>query len=393
MRTQVVIVGGGPAGTLLSQLLDLEGIETVILELRPRDYVLARIRAGVLEQGSVEVLHGAGAGARVDRDGQVHDGVNLAFAGRVFRVDFRRLIGRSVTIYGQTEVQKDLYDARDRRNGQMIFEAENTQLHDLDTDSPFVIYEKEGRSERIDCDFVAGCDGGHGTTRESIPADLVRTYERIYPFGWLGVLSETPPVNEELIYNNHPRGFALCSLRNPHLSRYYLQCPLDTVLDEWPDDRFWEELTIRLPAEVTERLVTGPSIEKSITPLRSYVAEPMSYGRLYLAGDAAHIVPPTGAKGLNLAITDVVYLARALIGYNRTKSTELLDAYSDTALGRVWKAVRFSWWMTTLMHRFEENGSFGLRVQEAELEYLSTSVAAQTAMAENYTGLPLDQPY
>ncbi len=389
MRTQVVIVGGGPAGTLLSQLLDLEGIESVILELRTREYVLSRVRAGVLEQGSVDVLKDAGVGERMVREGQVHDGVNLAFGGRLFRVDFRILIDRSVMIYGQTEVQKDLYDARDRQGGQMVFEAQDTELHDLDTGTPYVTYRKDGISERIDCDFVAGCDGSHGVSRASIPPDLVQTYERVYPFGWLGVLSETPPVNDELIYNNHQRGFALCALRSPHLSRYYLQCPLGTDLADWPDDRFWEELSIRLPEGVTNRLVTGPSIEKSITPLRSFVAEPMRNGRLFLAGDAAHIVPPTGAKGLNLAVTDVVYLTRALIHHYRKGGTELLDRYSDTALRRVWKAVRFSWWMTNLMHRFEDSGSFGLRVQEAELDYLSTSVAAQTAMAENYTGLPL----
>lgn len=390
MRTQVVIVGGGPAGTLLSQLLDLEGVENIVLELRTREYVLSRVRAGVLEQGSVDVLKDAGVGERMVREGQVHHGVNLAFGGRLFRVDFQSLIDRSVMIYGQTEVQKDLYDARHRRDGQMIFEAEGVELHDLLTDSPYVTYRKDGITERIDCDFVAGCDGTHSVCRQSIPSELVRTFERDYPFGWLGVLSETPPVNEELIYNNHERGFALCSLRTVRLSRYYLQCPLDTDLSEWPDDRFWEELAARLPDEVSARLVTGPSIEKLITPLRSFVSEPMSYGRLYLVGDATHIVPPTGAKGLNLAISDVVYLTRALTHHYRKGGTELLDAYSDTALRRVWKAVRFSWWMTNLMHRFEDSGSFGLRVQEAELDYLSTSLAAQTAMAENYTGLLLE---
>lgn len=390
MRTQVVIVGGGPAGTLLSQLLDLEGIENIVVELRTRDYVLSRIRAGVLEQGSVEVLKAAGVGERMEREGQVHDGVNLAFAGRVFRVDLRNLVDRSVVIYGQTEVQRDLYDARDHRDGQMVFEAEDTELHGLDTDSPFVTYRKDGIAERIDGEFVAGCDGSHGVSRESIPARKVQTFERGYPFGWLGVLSETPPVNDELIYSNHERGFALCSLRNRHLSRYYLQCRLGADLADWPDNRFWEELTRRVPAAVTERLVTGPSIEKSITPLRSFVTEPMRYGRLFLAGDAAHTVPPTGAKGLNLAISDVVYLTRALAHYYRTGSRDLLDSYSDTALRRVWKAVRFSWWMTNLTHRFEAGGAFRLRVQEAELDYLSTSMAAQAAMAENYAGLPLE---
>ena len=389
MRTQVVIVGAGPAGTLLSQLLDLEGIESIILELRTRDYVLSRIRAGVLEQGSLEVLRSAGVGERMDREGQVHDGVNLAFAGRVFRIDLRTLADRPVMIYGQTEVQRDLYDARDRREGQIIFEAENVELHDLDTDLPFVTYRGDGLEERIDCQFVAGCDGSHGVARGSIPADRVETFERGYPFAWLGILSETPPVNDELVYNIHERGFALCSLRSPQLSRYYLQCPLDADLMEWPDERFWEELVRRVPPSVAGRLVTGPSIEKSLTPLRSFVTEPMRFERLFLAGDAAHTVPPTGAKDLNLAISDVAYLARALGHHYRTGSMELLDAYSDTALRRVWKAVRFSWWMTNLTHRFEADGTFRGRVQEAELDYLSASKAAQTAMAENYAGLPL----
>jgi len=389
MRTQVVIVGGGPAGTLLSQLLDLEGIENIVLELRSRAYVLSRVRAGVLEQGSLDVLRTAGVGERMEREGQFHDGVNLAFAGRMFRVDLKKLADRQVMIYGQTEVQRDLYDARDRREGQIIFEVEDVELHDLDTAFPFVTYRKDGGEERIDCQFVAGCDGSHGVTRASIPADLARTYERGYPFGWVGILSETPPVNEELIYNIHERGFALCTLRSTHLSRYYLQCQLDDDLADWPDDRFWEELARRVPPSVAERLVTGPSIEKLITPLRSSVTEPMRYERLFLAGDAAHTVPPTGAKGLNLAISDVAYLARGLSQFHRTGSMELLDAYSDTALRRVWKAVRFSWWMTNLTHRFEDGGTFRGRMQEAELEYLSTSIAAQTSMAENYAGLPL----
>jgi p-hydroxybenzoate 3-monooxygenase len=388
MRTQVIIVGGGPAGSLLSRLLATENIESVVVELRSREYVLSRIRAGVLEQGSVEVLRSAGVGDRLTRDSFVHGGINLAFAERMFRVDFQRLIGRSVTIYGQTEVQKDLYEACDRESQGMIFEAEDVRIRDVDTSTPFITYLVGGERHRIDGDFIAGCDGGHGISRNMIASS--QTHERVYPFGWLGVLSETPPINDELIYNNHERGFALCSMRNPQLSRYYLQCPLDTVVEDWPDDRFWAELRHRLPKSTAEGLVAGPSIEKSITPLRSMVTEPMSYGRLYLAGDAAHIVPPTGAKGLNLAISDVVYLARALADHYRRSSDERLVGYSDTALKRVWKAVRFSWWMTTLMHRFEDEGSFGQRVQEAELDYLASSPAAQTAMAENYTGLPLD---
>lgn len=388
MRTQVVIVGGGPAGTLLARLLAAEGIESVVLELRSRDHVLSRIRAGVLEQGSVEVLSSIGLGGRIARDGFVHGGVNLAFANRMFRVDFEGLVRRSVTIYGQTEVQKDLYQACDRSGQNILFEAEDVKLFDLDTTNPFATSVINGQLHRVEGDFIAGCDGGHGVSRTMIPSP--RTYERVYPFGWLGILSETPPVNDELIYNNHERGFALCSMRNPNLSRYYLQCALETTVEDWPDDRFWEELKRRLPTPTAEELVAGPSIEKAITPLRSMVTEPMSHGRLYLAGDAAHIVPPTGAKGLNLAISDVVYLARALVEYYRGGSDEALSRYSETALGRVWKAVRFSWWMTTLMHRFEDQGSFGQRVQEAELDYLASSPAAQTAMAENYTGLPID---
>ena len=388
MQTQVIIIGGGPAGSLLSRLLATEGIESVVVELRSREYVLSRIRAGVLEQGSVEVLRSVGVGNRLTHEGLVHGGINLAFAERIFRVDFQRLISRSVTIYGQTEVQKDLYEACDREKQSMVFGAEGVRLSDVDTSAPFITYLVGGERHRIDGDFIAGCDGGHGISRTMIPSGQI--HERVYPFGWLGILSETPPISDELIYNNHERGFALCSMRNPQLSRYYLQCPLDTVIEDWPDDRFWAELRHRLPPSTAEGLVPGPSIEKSVTPLRSMVTEPMSHGRLYLAGDAAHVVPPTGAKGLNLAISDVVYLARALADHYRRSSDERLRAYSDTALRRIWKAVRFSWWMTTLMHRFDEAGSFGQRIQEAELDYLASSPAAQTAMAENYTGLPLD---
>lgn len=386
--TKVVIVGGGPAGTFLSQILDSHGIDNVVLELRSRDYVLGRIRAGVIEQGSADMLRKYGVGDRMDREGFPHDGVNLAYRGRIFRVDFVGLTGSRVTIYGQTQVQKDLYDARDAAGASMVFEAENVSLHDIDTDQPYVTYEVGGEPRTIRCEFVAGCDGTHGTTSSHIPDELVTAYENVYPFGWLGVLSETPPINDELIYANHPRGFALCSMRNPHLSRYYIQCPLDTDLADWSDDRFWDELTGRLPPHVAETLVTGPSIDKSITPLASVVREPMQYGRLFLAGDAAHVVPPTGAKGLNLAISDVYHLSSALIDYYESGSTAGLDGYSDRALARVWKAVRFSWWMTTLMHQFPGEGEFALKMQEAELGYLSSSPAAQTAMAENYVGLP-----
>lgn len=382
-----MIVGAGPAGTLLSQLLANEGIESIIVELRSREYVLSRIRAGVLEQGSVEILTAAGVGDGVHREGYVHEGVNLAFSDRVHRLDFRRLVDRSVTIYGQTEVQKDLYQACQRRGQEVHFEVEETKLHDLETDSPYVTFATGGEVERIDCDFVAGCDGGHGVSRTMMTRSQV--HERVYPFAWLGILSATPPIDHELIYSNHPRGFALCSMRNPQLSRYYLQCPIDTRIEEWPDDRFWSELRLRLPSSAQGNLLTGPSMEKSIIPLRSLVTEPMSHGRLFLAGDAAHLVPPTGAKGLNLAISDVMYLARALTDHYRHSSVLKLESYSETALTRVWQAVRFSWWMTTLMHRFHDQGSFGQRLQEAELAYLAASPAAQTAMAENYTGLPL----
>lgn len=386
MQTQVVIIGGGPAGLLLSQLLYLAGVESVVLELRSRDYVMARIRAGVIEHGSTELLRAAGVGERMDAEGDPHDGVGLAFAGRRLRIDFRDLVDRSVMVYGQTQITRDLYDALDDRGAVVIDEALDVMPHALDTDRPFVTYRKDGVEHRIDCAFVAGCDGFHGVSRTVMP--LTGTYERVYPFGWLGVLSETPPVDGELIYANHQRGFALCSMRHSMLSRYYVQCPLEDDVDDWSDDRFWTELTARLPAEAAERLVTGPSIEKSMTPLRSFVAEPMRHGRLFLAGDAAHIVPPTGAKGLNLAFSDAHYLASAIADYHRTGSEAGLDAYSDTALARVWKAVRFSWWMTNLMHRLADDGEFGHKVQLAELEFLSGSRAFQTAMAENYTGLP-----
>jgi p-hydroxybenzoate 3-monooxygenase len=388
MKTRVVIVGGGPAGTLLSHILDSAGIDSVILERKSKAYVLGRIRAGVIERGGVEVLRELGLN-RMDRDGFVHEGINLAYSGGMFRIDFDALVGSSVMIYGQTEVQKDLYEAREAAGDNVIDEADDVALHDFDTDSPYVTYTRHGGNYRIDCDFIAGCDGYHGVSRESMPDGLLRTYEKVYPFGWLGILSETPPINDELIYANHERGFALCSMRHEMLSRYYVQCSLDTTIDEWPDERFWSELKMRLPAHATESLVTGPSIEKSIAPLRSFVAEPMRYERLFLAGDAAHIVPPTGAKGLNLAISDVVYLSRALIEFYSTGNATLLDEYSDTALDRVWKAVRFSWWMTTLMHRFPDDGEIGQRIQEAELKYLSESTAAQTALSENYVGLPL----
>ncbi len=389
MKTRVGIIGAGPSGLLLSQILHRAGIESVVLERRTRDYVLSRIRAGVLEQGLADMLRAAGVGQRMDAEGQVHEGVNLAFDGRLERVDLAGLTGgKTVMVYGQTEVTRDLYEARDAMGGTVIHEAEDVAPHDLETDRPFLTWNKGGESFRVDCDFIAACDGFHGVGRQSIPKDRIVEHEKVYPFGWLGVLSRTKPVDHELIYANHERGFALCSLRSDTLSRYYVQVPVETDVEEWSDDRFWAELQCRLPPEVAARLQTGPSIEKSIAPLRSFVAEPLSYGRLFLAGDAGHIVPPTGAKGLNLAASDVHYLSRALIAYYHDGDEGSLRAYSAAALRRIWKAERFSWWMTTLMHRFPTDGSFGHRIQHAELDYLFSSRAAMTAMAENYVGLP-----
>ncbi|MFN0089089.1 MAG: 4-hydroxybenzoate 3-monooxygenase [Acidimicrobiales bacterium] len=389
MRTQVAIVGAGPAGMLLSHLLGAAGIETVVVEQRSKAYVAARIRAGVLEQRSVEVLRAAGLADRLDREGHVHDGVFLATANRGFRVDFRRLTGRSVTIYGQTEVQRDL-DAAAAAAGRVVFEeAPDVAVHDVTSARPSLTFTHRGRPVRVEADLVAGCDGHWGVCRGAFPPSLLRTYERVYPFAWLGVLSETPPVSSELIYCQHERGFALCSMRSPVLSRCYVQCAADEQVEAWSDARFWDELRRRLPSEAAESIVTGPSIEKSITPLRSFVVEPLRHGRLFLAGDAAHIVPPTGAKGLNLAVSDVACLAEAITAWYGSGDDSGLEAYSERALARVWKAVRFSWWMTTLLHRFPDadGGRFGQRLQEAELSYLAESEAAQTALAENYTGL------
>ena len=388
MKTQVAIIGSGPAGLLLSQLLHLRGIESVVLERRSREYVLGRIRAGVIEQGAVELLREAGVHRRLDREAQIHEGIGISFAGRCHRIDFRALTGSCVTVYGQTEITRDLFEARDAAGGAIVHEADDVTPHDIETDAPWLSYRKGGNVHRVDCDFIAGCDGFHGVSRQAIPANVLRTYEKVYPFGWLGVLSRTPPATHEVTYNHHERGFALCSMRSKSLSRYYVQCSLDDAIDEWPDDRFWDELRRRLPESLSGALVTGPSIEKSIAPLRSFVAEPMRHGRLFLAGDAGHIVPPTGAKGLNLAASDVFYLARAVAAWYGSGDADLMDAYSETCLRRVWKAERFSWWMTTLLHRFPENGPFGERIQLAELDYLVNSKAAMTALAENYVGLP-----
>ena len=388
MRTQIAIIGGGPAGSLLSILLDRRGVESVVLEHRTRDYVLSRIRAGVLEKPTVEWLGETGLGARMQEEGFVHTGINLAFLERLHRIDFHDLVDGFVMVYGQTELQKDLYRLLGTEKGALLDETEGIELHDVDTAAPYVTFQRHGEMLRLDCEFIAGCDGAHGVSGRSIPDRLRRTYERTYPFGWLGILSETPPVNDELIYANHPRGFALCSMRNETLSRYYLQCELDTELEAWPDQRFWDEIRRRLPSETAERMITGDSIEKSITPLRSFVSEPMQHGNLFLAGDSAHVMPPTGAKGLNMAISDVVLLAGAFADYYQDGSKEGLNNYSETALRRVWKVIRFSWWMTGLMHRLEEEGDLGQRIQEAELDYLASSRAAQTVLAENYTGLP-----
>ena len=391
MRVQVAIIGGGPAGHLLGQLLFKSGIDAIVIEQRSQDYVQARIRAGVLEQGTTALLDEAGVGERMRREGLVHGGFALGspvFDGGTLRIDLKALTGgKQVMVYGQTEVTKDLMEARAAAGLVTVYEAENVALHDFDTTHPSVTYRKNGATHSVQCDFIAGCDGYHGASRASVPPASIQTFERVYPFGWLGVLSDTPPVSHELIYANHPRGFALASMRSPTRSRYYVQCSLDDQVENWSDDAFWDELRRRLAPEQAETLVTGPSIEKSIAPLRSFVAEPMRFGRLFLAGDAAHIVPPTGAKGLNLAASDVRYLYRALADFYRGDQRGI-DQYSATALKRVWKAVRFSWWFTSLMHKFPDTGEFGRKVQEAELDYLAQSSAASTALAENYVGLP-----
>jgi len=390
-RTKVAIIGGGPSGLLLSQLLHLENIDNVVLERQTRDYVLGRIRAGVLEQGLADMLRGAGVGARMDAEGEVHEGFDIAFGGGSVHIDLAGPTGgKTVMIYGQTEITRDLYDARDAMGGRVVHEAADVMPHDIDSDAPWLTYTHNGQDHWLECEFIAGCDGFHGVSRKSMPADVLKTYEKVYPFGWLGVLSETPPVSEELIYANHERGFALCSLRSRVLSRYYVQCPLDDDVANWPDQRFWDELKARLPADAAGRLVTGPSVEKSIAPLRSFVAEPLRHGRLFLAGDAAHIVPPTGAKGLNLAASDIYFLSRALIAHYKANDDSGLETYSQKALARVWKAERFSWSMTKLLHNFPAEGAFDRKMQRAELDYLAGSETARASMAENYVGLPYE---
>jgi p-hydroxybenzoate 3-monooxygenase len=385
LRTNVVIIGAGPAGLMLGRLLELAGVDAVILERKSGDYVLGRIRAGVLEQGTVDLMDRAQAGARMHAEGLIHHGVELSFDGDSQRFDFSQLIGRHVMVYGQTEVTRDLLEARQSTT---IYEAEDVDLHDFDGASPYVTYSKDGATHRIDCDYIAGCDGYHGVTRKSVPASALQTFERVYPFGWLGILVDQPPVADELIYAHHERGFALCSQRSPTRSRYYVQVPAEENVANWSDDRFWDELRSRLAPDTAEALKTGQSIEKSIAPLRSFVAEPLRFGRLFLAGDAAHIVPPTGAKGLNLAMSDVAALADAFIEGIIEKSTAGIDTYSQKVLKRIWKAERFSWWMTSLLHTFPETGAFGRRIQRADFDYLCGSTIAQQSLAENYTGLP-----
>ncbi|WP_122694494.1 4-hydroxybenzoate 3-monooxygenase [Pseudomonas congelans] len=391
MKTKVAIIGSGPSGLLLGQLLQRAGIDNVIVERKDPDYILSRIRAGVLEQGMTDLLREAGVSERMDAEGLIHDGFELAFAGRCERIDLKSLAdGRTVMVYGQTEVTRDLMAARAATGAMTIYDAADVKAHDLKSDSPYLTFVKDGESVRLDCDYIAGCDGFHGVSRQSIPADALKVFERVYPFGWLGVLADTPPVNEELVYANHPRGFALCSMRSAIRTRYYVQVSADEKVEDWSDERFWDELKSRLPEHLAERLVTGPSIEKSIAPLRSFVVEPMQYGRLFLLGDAAHIVPPTGAKGLNLAASDVSTLYRILLKVYREGRTDLLEKYSQICLRRVWKAERFSWWMTSVLHNFPDTDAFSQRIQQTELDYYVGSEAGRRTIAENYVGLPYE---
>jgi p-hydroxybenzoate 3-monooxygenase len=389
MRTQVAIIGAGPSGLLLGALLHKAGVDHVIVERQTPDYVLGRIRAGVLEQVAVDLLDEAGVGARMHREGLPHDGFDLCFDGQRHRIDLHALTGKRVMVYGQTEVTRDLMDARTAAGLTTVYAASDVQLHDFDGAQPRVTYTHDGAAHEVQADFIIGCDGFHGVARASVPAGAIQNYEKVYPFGWLGVLADVPPVHEELIYANHDRGFALCSMRSKSRVRYYVQCPLEDKVEQWSDAAFWDELKKRLPAEDAARMVTGPSIEKSIAPLRSFVAEPMRFGKLFLAGDAAHIVPPTGAKGLNLAASDVGILSRALAEHYRGSDVGI-NTYSQRALSRIWKAERFSWWFTSLMHRFPETGAFGRKMQSAELDYLVKSEAAMRSVAENYVGLSLD---
>ncbi|AOF86806.1 4-hydroxybenzoate 3-monooxygenase [Hydrogenophaga sp. RAC07] len=392
MRTQVAIIGAGPSGLLLGQLLHKAGIDNIIIERQSGDYVLSRIRAGILEQITVDLLAEAGVGERVKAEGTVHHSIELVFANQRHAIDVHGLTGgKVVTAYGQTEVTRDLMDARSAAGLTTVYSAANVTVNDFDTDHPVVRYEKDGQTHEVSCDFIAGCDGFHGVCRASVPKGAITEYEKVYPFGWLGVLADVPPVSTHaIVYANSERGFGLCSMRSLTRSRYYVQCPIDDKVEAWSDDRFWDELRRRLDPEMAERMITGPSIEKSIAPLRSFVAEPMRFGRMFLAGDAAHIVPPTGAKGLNLAASDVKYLSSAFIDHYIEKSSAGIDNYSQQALARVWRAERFSWWLTSLMHQFPDTAGFGQKVQEAELDYLVNSEALSRSLAENYVGLPLD---
>jgi len=391
MRTQVAIVGGGPAGLLLSHILDRNGIDSIVLERQTRQHVLHRIRAGALEAGTIDLLRAVGLGERMDREGIPHDGSAIAWEGRDrFFINTKKFTGKKMMAYGQTAITEDLYAARDKAGGQIIDEANNVQLHDLTLARPHVTFEKNGQIQRVDCDYVAGCDGYHGVSRQSMPTSVLRTFEKTYPFGWLGIMSETPPL-PYFCYCYHSRGFALASMRNPMLSRYYIQCDLNTKLEDWPDERFWREFKARCPKEMADAIVTGPSIEKSIAPLRSFVAEPMRYGRLFLAGDAAHIVPPTGAKGLNLAVSDVFYLSRAFTETYKTGKTHYLDCYSDMALRRVWGSARISWWLTMLLHHFPDESAFERQMRQNQFDYLVASASAQASLAEQYVGLPFEE--
>lgn len=387
MRTQVLIIGGGPSGLLLSQLLHRQGIDTVVLERKTREYVLGRIRAGILEVGFVDLMHQAGVGERLAKEGFAHDGAIIAHGDEQFRIDFNALTGSNVVVYGQTEVTRDLYDARQAMGGKIVFNVDDVVISGADSDSPSVRYVVDGTDYQIDCDYVAGCDGFHGVSRQTIPLNVRRDYEKLYPFGWLGVLSETPPVHDELIYSCSERGFALCSMRNANLSRYYIQCSLSDNPADWSDTAFWQELKRRIPSRYADNLVTGPSIEKSIAPLRSFVTEPMRWGRLFLCGDAAHIVPPTGAKGLNTAASDIHYLYNGLKQFYESGDSHGLNTYSEKALARVWKAERFSWSMTTMLHRFPDQSRFDIKMQHAELAFLRDNQNAQKVLAQNYVGL------
>ncbi len=391
MRTQIGIIGAGPSGLLLSQLLHLNGIESVVLERQSAGYVLGRIRAGILETGTCNMMRQAGAGRRMDDEGLVHSGIELCSAGRRQRIDLSAHTGgETVMVYGQTELTKDLMDVRTAARANIVYNAESVQISDLDSETPKLTYTKDGEERTVVCDYIAGCDGFHGISRKIIPEHQLRTYERVYPFGWLGLLSDTKPVGEELIYVNSERGFALCSMRSRTRSRYYIQCALHENVEDWPEDRFWEALSARLPKETAAKLETGPALEMSIAPLRGFVAEPMRHGRLFLAGDAAHIVPPTGAKGLNLASSDIYFLSRALSAFYASGEEEYIERYSADCLRRIWKAQRFSWWMTNLMHRFPDASTYERQLQLSELDYLAQSKAAQAALSENYVGLPYE---